>query len=303
MPKAKKNVKYKRNYTAEQCKSAIAAAESGVNIFKASKQFGVPYSTLKSQISQIKNGVDATLGRGTHLTAVEESEIVKWVTTCQQLGYPRSWGQVRIAAAQICTNKHGNGCQYYGKTPSWQWLKGFRSRFPKLKTRRSEKLGSASANVRESDIRSWFQNVNSWLEANSKLGILEDSSRVFGADETSFSLSRTSKPVVAMEGTSNVYDVQAGGSHENVTVLYTFAASGITITPFIVFQGKTKPKNVWGDQVVVSASESGWMTADLFQQWLREYFVPELIRRGTKFPVILFVDGHKSHVTLQVSFS
>lgn len=283
-------------------RSAITAVQQGMVLFRAAKKFGVPYSTLKNQINKIKVGGHAKLGTSSHLTPTEEEEIKNWVVMCQQLGYPRTWSQVRIAAGFICSKNHAKTCKYYGKIPSFQWLKGFRSRFPKLKTRRSEKLAQASANVSEKDIRGWFASVTSWLKAKGQLDILNDPTRVFGGDETSFHLNRASKPVVALEGTSNVYDVQAGGSHENVTVLYTFCSDGWPLTPLIVFQGKMKPKNIWGDQVSLSVSERGWMTADLFTKWIREDFVPELTRHGTCFPIILFVDGHKSHVTLEVSY-
>lgn len=130
--------------------------------------------------------------------------------------------------------------------------------------------------------------------------ILDDPTRIFGGDETAFHLSRGGKPVVAEVGTKNVYDVDSD-SHENVTVLYTFGAAGTILKPFIIFEGKRRIINQWGDEVVVDVSTNGWMTSELFGSWISQSFVPELKSANVQFPVILFVDGYKSHVTLDVS--
>ena len=43
------------------------------------------------------------------------------------------------------------------------------------------------------------------------------------------------------------------------------------------------------------------MNAELFIEYLENIFDPYLLGNGIKFPVILFVDGHNSHITLDVS--
>lgn len=43
------------------------------------------------------------------------------------------------------------------------------------------------------------------------------------------------------------------------------------------------------------------MTSEVFYEYIGNVLFPWLMLKKTKFPVILFVDGHKSHLTLQVS--
>ncbi|CAG4940214.1 unnamed protein product [Parnassius apollo] len=45
------------------------------------------------------------------------------------------------------------------------------------------------------------------------------------------------------------------------------------------------------------------MTADVFNQFITEIFSPYLTEHNIPKPVILFIDGHKSHITLQLSLT
>lgn len=65
-------------------------------------------------------------------------------------------------------------------------------------------------------------------------------------------------------GTKNAYEVDRGDAKQNLTVLFTFSASGETTPPFIVYPNKRLPKSVnnmpenWG----IGLSEKGWVNAD-----------------------------------------
>lgn len=297
MPKAKKETKYKKAYTIIDLQNAIEAVKDGLTVFGSAKAFGVPYNTLKAHINSCSG---QRMGVGSHLSYDEENELKNWAITSAMLGYPRTWQQIRLAAYYICTHNHGEMCRYHGKVPGKRWLSAFKSRHPDLRTRTSESVSRASANVTEANIRGWFDDVHSWLASNGFTDILQDPTRIFGGDETSFHLSRSKRPVVFQVGTKNTYDVQQSPGHENVTVMYTFGAAGFCLKPLIVFKGKNDPKNVWGNQVVVRATEKGWMTSQLFCKYLEEDFVVELKKRNVTFPVLLFVDGHSSHGTLEV---
>lgn len=49
-----------------------------------------------------------------------------------------------------------------------------------------------------------------------------------------------------------------------------------------------------------SMSNSGWMEEANFAEWFRKLFLPAVADMKLTGPVILFVDGHQSHCTLQV---
>ena len=55
------------------------------------------------------------------------------------------------------------------------------------------------------------------------------------------------------------------------------------------------------DNFHIALTESGWMTSKLFFEFIANPFINWLNDRNIPRPVILFVDGHKTHVTMQTS--
>jgi hypothetical protein len=53
----------------------------------------------------------------------------------------------------------------------------------------------------------------------------------------------------------------------------------------------------WG----AGKSKSGWMTSESFFEYITNIFYPWLVSENVEFPVILYLDGHKSHVTLPLT--
>jgi hypothetical protein len=72
----------------------------------------------------------------------------------------------------------------------------------------------------------------------------------------------------------------------------------------IVYPYKRIPEKIsqsvpaeWG----IARSDRGWMTSEVFYEYIANGFHPFLVSQGIIFPVVLFVDGHMSHLTYQLS--
>ncbi len=52
------------------------------------------------------------------------------------------------------------------------------------------------------------------------------------------------------------------------------------------------------ESAVLGRSESGWMDSELFASWLHTVFIPHVNRCAVKKPLVLFVDGHSTQLTL-----
>lgn len=109
---------------------------------------------------------------------------------------------------------------------------------------------------------------------------------------------------MSYKGAKNVYEVDQGQAKSNLTVLFTFKANGEQTPPLIIYHNKRLPKDItagisddWG----IGLSENGWMKKEVFMDYIQNVLHPHLIKTKTQFPVILFVDGHKTHVTLDVT--
>ena len=102
----------------------------------------------------------------------------------------------------------------------------------------------------------------------------------------------------------NVYEVAPGPEKSNLTFLGTFSASGEIVSPMVIYPYQRLPKDI-KDRVpsdfVIGLSESGWMKSETFFEFMANAFIPWVDESGIKKPVILFVDGHQTHISLQVS--
>lgn len=156
----------------------------------------------------------------------------------------------------------------------------------------------------ESDIRGWFAQVASYLEERNLQRILQDPSRVYNGDETSFFLHPKTKAVLAARGSRNVYEVEHASSHMNITVMFSFAADGSVVPPDVILPMKRIRTDLlrsfpadWG----IGKSAKGWMDALNFALYIQQVFHPFLVKKGVTFPVIYFVDGHASHMAADVA--
>jgi hypothetical protein len=148
--------------------------------------------------------------------------------------------------------------------------------------------------------------------------VLKDSTKQYNADETGFQLDPKTGLVLAPRG-ETVY-TEAGGSKEQISVLVTTRADGKVMRPCIVYPYKRAlPKAIvesMPEGYCGARSDSGWMTSDVFFEYLANTFIPELanLRRLEKGLdedaellltdadwVVLWIDGYSSHLTMYTS--
>lgn len=152
-------------------------------------------------------------------------------------------------------------------------------------------------------MRKWHANLKEYLVAEGVADILEDPERIINADESGFQTGPSSGLVLGPRGYQNFYEIK-DKEKENITVLGTFAASGTILPPLIIYPYARIPSEIvrqinkdWS----IGKSETGWMTSKVFYGYIANTLVPKLKENNTKFPVLLLVDGHKSHINQEVS--
>ena len=95
----------------------------------------------------------------------------------------------------------------------------------------------------------------------------------------------------------------APDSREQITVLTCASAKGDLSDPFVLFPG-TQPSIEFGDVdpkfYNIGVSENGWIRRENFYDWVVNLWYPS-IKDKIPFPVLLFVDGYTSHVSLALS--
>ena len=78
---------------------------------------------------------------------------------------------------------------------------------------------------------------------------------------------------------------------------------GTRLPPFVAYKGK----NLWNrwmkggpSACMYSVSDSGWMESGNFLEWFQKMFLPAVKLYSSKLPVVLFFDGHHSHMSLKL---
>ena len=268
-----------------------------LNVHAASKAYGIPKSTLYDHVRGKYQKRNA--GHPTVLSAAEEKEIAYTCEILQTMAFPLSRDIVSMVVqrylAQVKrTNPFTNGI------PGEAWWKGFLRRWPCLTERRPQYLPRNRAEAANPQvIKGWLAKVNMFLQQHEMLRLPDLEGRMWNCDETGFCTAMASKTVLARKGSRVVHECGGGTGHEFYTVLGCGSASGQRLAPFILYKGKNVYRRwtVGGPAgAVYGVSDSGWMEAGNFLSWFEKMFTPAVKPLLDSGPVILFVDGHHSHM-------
>ncbi|XP_044580939.1 uncharacterized protein LOC123262671 [Cotesia glomerata] len=297
-----KNVSFKKkkcNYKHENLILAVKEAQEGKSIAELSRKYQIPESTIRDR--KIGKYVDKPPGPSTVLSAKEECELVAWIFLCTSRGFPVTKHQLIESVKLICDHDKRK-TPFKTNRPGRGWYDSFLKRHPTVSERIAENVSLNRAKVSEEHIRSWFTEIKSYLTDEDLL--LIDSTRIFNSDEAAVSLNPKPPTVLAPKGLKNVYNVVNNNEKENVTVLVTANAAGTLAPTLVLFSGESLPKDVIKvapANYSFGHSENGWMTAKNFYEYIANVFYPWLIDKKIKLPIILYIDGHSSHITLPLS--
>ena len=134
---------------------------------------------------------------------------------------------------------------------------------------------------------------------------MADATRVYNSDESNIQLSPATGRVVSIRGRKNVYQVAPGTNEKsNLTFLGTFCADGSIVKPVVIYPYVRIPKDITDmipPTITAAKTESGWMTSQSFYEYVVNLFDDYLTENNITRPVILFLDGHSTHMTMQLS--
>ena len=178
------------------------------------------------------------------------------------------------------------------------------NRHPELTFRSTVQLGKERAVINKEKLLHWFLDLTAYVHDEIKAErILLDPTRLYNADETGLSLcpNKNSK-VVGSKGAPVVYHF-GNSDKTQMTVMAAASASGHFIPPMIIYPGQRFSYNPLDgfEEAAFGRSENGWMDSEVFIGWLKNVFIPAVNAWMVKKPLILFIDGHKTHVTMEAS--
>ena len=139
-----------------------------------------------------------------------------------------------------------------------------------------------------------FDELESELD---RLGIKDRPDLIYNCDETGFPTEPSKAKTIGSKGIKTVR-LTHGSNRENITVLATCCADGISLPPHIVYKGHKLQSTWYGDSdlpgTTYSCTDSGWMPRDVFEDYFKRFAAVTKDKR----PLLLILDGHISHISL-----
>jgi len=292
--------KSRKKYSDDDLEKALIAVRSGKSIHNVSKTMGIPRTTLlykyKGKLPIGKNVCPTPF-----LTKDEEADIVKWIMHLSQRDFPITKSQL-INSVQLLIKSLARCTPFKDGRPGRHWYESFLKRHPEITSRITQNLPHNRASVTETVLREWFAEVKQHLEQRNLIDI--DKSRIFNCDESAFFLCPKGERVLVKKGDKAVYNFTQNDDKECLTVLFMTNGNGQLPPPMIMFPYQRIPYSIsqsiphgWG----IGKSDKGWMTAESFFEYISNIFHPWLLQNEITRPVILYVDGHCSHLTMPLS--
>ena len=309
--------KKRKNYTECSIISAVAAVKNGSSFRKAAEQFNVPVTTVRDRYHSKYTDGKHVPGPSSALGLEQEESLKNHLLHMAKIGYGLSKKEIaplikegldKAEREDPDNYNEANRC-FKDNLPSITWVYRFLSRHPELSSRTPEKLGYQRTYITEGQIRKWFENLIAFLQEEHGINAATffsqcNANRIYNLDESGFPLAGTNGrlKIITAKGAKNVFRI-APDSKEQVTVLGCVSASGDFENPFVIFPG-VRPhfnlQDVDPRDYDLGTSPNGWISADCFFEWLANIFYPR-VRSKVNFPIIIFMDGHSSHINLAVS--
>lgn len=296
------NMAGKLKYSVENMLKAIEAVNNGSSIKRAAKSFNVPRTTLSDKVRG-KTPIDRKMGPQSILSPAEENILEDWILHLASRRFPVTRDQL-LDSVQALIKKLGKPNPFTNNRPGRHWYDAFLKRHPNISQRTAQNLTSSRSAVTEKNIRAWFEEVEQYMRENQIFEVLNEPTRVFNCDETAFFLNPSNNRVLAKKGQKTVHSTVGSDEKECLTTLLMANAAGDVCPAMVVVDLKRVPKK-FTESVpkswAVGRSDNGWMTGETFFEYFANIFYPWLLENKVIFPVVVFLDGHASHLTMALS--
>ena len=273
----------------EKALAAIASRKSSIR--RAGRKYGIPESSLRFRMQQIKNFPSVPKGSQRELSAAVESVLAKCVAVLCQNGFNPSVPQMPILIQEFLVANNLE-TRFRDEKPGVYWFYSFMKR---------HKLNWDKVNITNSGYKRFgcipylLKDFYNLLERNVNEHNLEPD-QVWMLAETYYSWQHVDDSL--FNDHENIEDKNET-RQPNASVLAACSAAGEILPPFIIFRGKKLPSNfrhlkaLCGTQY--ACSTNGYMNRDIFQTWFTNF-----LKSFSKRPLLLLVDGHLTHISLNV---
>ena len=298
MPRNYTRKSNRQSWDANSMVQAIEAVNKGeMGWLRASKLYNIHQATLRRHALQknknLKTG-EKRLGRFKPTFPIEiERQLVEHLKMLES----RFFGLTRRDVLELAYNLAvKNGFEHHfnnqKKAAGKDWLREFRRRNPDITLRKPEATSAARAQAfNKPQVANFFKVLEDTMQKE-KI----DPLKIYNADESALSTVQRPQKVFATAGRKQVGAITSAERGSHVTVVCCMCTNGSYIPPALIFPRKNMKKELTDHApagTLCIPQESGWMTGQVFLQWLQHF--QKYAKASLTEKVLLIVDGHSSH--------
>ena len=275
-----------KNWTDENMDKAFEKVVScGWPVRKAAEAFNVPRATLGDRVSG--RVVNHTLSGPPRILTDEQEEILaNFLISCASIGYAKSRTEVMDIINQIYKARGVN------KLVSNGWWSGFCKRHPDITLRAAPCLSKQRYLSSSPAVLEQYFNV---LEKTfTEYDLAKNPHMIYNMDETGVPFEPHAPKCVFQKGERRPM-ILSSGNKGQFTVVGCVNAAGFCLPPMVIIDRKRLNPAITKGEVpctLYGLSANGWMDQELFNLWFSDHFLKYI---PSSRPVILLMDGHKSH--------
>ncbi|KAF0693280.1 Aste57867_15734 [Aphanomyces stellatus] len=204
----------------------------------------------------------------------------------QRVGVPVCRSDIIKKASTVAKRM---GCRPLGRG----WYQRFMKRHPHLAPRTAQLVSRARDNVNVEGLRSLFFTMTQLVIKHKVVA-----AQVYNMDETSFESKTSTRRVVGLRGSSNVW-TQTPRLNFHLTIIVAACADGTVTPPCFVLPGKSVQRDILADcatpDAAVTCAPKGFVNQYVFNNWLKHF--ARSVPSSTPRPLVLVCDGCSSHFT------
>jgi len=232
------------DWSHENLLNAISNKE--MSIRKASKAYGIPFSTLQERIKKGKTQI-LNLGRKPVFCIDLENDMTKLIEDLAKLFYGITPLQ-RAAFAFAEDNKLEQNFNGSLKLAGIDWFYNFIRRNPSITIRKPEATSiSRITAFNKTEVSLFFENLEVLMEKYSFVP-----SHIFNMYETGISTVQEPGRIIAPKGQKRVGSVTSWKRGENVTAICSMSASGTFVPPVFIFENVSSITKKWSSRCSIS---------------------------------------------------
>ncbi|CAF1503795.1 unnamed protein product [Adineta ricciae] len=297
MPRSYIRKKQPHYSTADLDNALKSIRRNTLTVKEAWKKYHIPPSTLYARLSNRRG--DGKSGAKTILSNEEEKLLIHIIQKFQEWQQPLTRSDLISIARNFMMEL--NKTNVTPNSSLRDWFLCFRQRWMNeiklVEAYKLEKIRSVSCTQLVVD--RWFDHLHKVL---TKLRIFNSPEAIYNVDESAFGDDPGRKQVIIKRDSKYATRTQGGSGKSYTTLIMCTSASGKFLPPYIIYRAQRlfdlwMPKNSYPG-TRFNSTTSGWSEELVFYDWLQFHFVPNV--KSIKRPILLTMDGHRSHLSIRI---